>query len=108
MILAFLSIAAMFQPFDANVSAYCPCSRCCGQYADGVTASGQPAIGKLVAAPKEIPFGTIIFVPGYGFAPVSDRGGAIRGRKLDLLFPTHRQALRWGRQRITVWIWRRP
>ena len=29
------------EPMDANVSAYCPCERCCGVYADGITASGH-------------------------------------------------------------------
>jgi 3D (Asp-Asp-Asp) domain-containing protein len=33
---------------------------------------------------------------------VLDRGGAIKGNKLDVFFPTHAEALKWGRQRIAV------
>jgi 3D (Asp-Asp-Asp) domain-containing protein len=93
-----------WRSWDVAVTAYCPCSKCCGRYADGVTASGVPARGKLIAAPKSIPFGTSIYVPGYGVAPVQDRGAAIRGNRLDLLFPTHAKALRYGRRKMTVWV----
>jgi len=88
-----------------NVSAYCPCEKCCGSFADGVTASGAPAEGFLVAAPPNIPFGTLLSIPGYaGGRPVEvkDRGGAIKGNKLDLLFPTHQAALNFGRQELMV------
>ena len=78
-----------------RISAYCICSRCCGKWSDGITASGAKAVGKLIAAPPEIPFGTWIDIPGYGIAEVLDRGGAFKGRRLDLLFPTHQEALEW-------------
>ena len=79
-----------------RITAYCKESCCCGKWADGITASGEPAQGKLIAAPKEIPFGTWIDIPGYGIAEVLDRGGSIKRYKLDLLFPTHQEALNWG------------
>ncbi len=79
-----------------RITAYCKGSCCCGKWADGITASGKPAQGKLIAAPKEIPFGTWIDIPGYGMAEVLDRGGSIKGRKLDLLFSSHQEALNWG------------
>ena len=87
-----------------NVSAYCPCSKCCGRFADGITASGhhiQPG-DRLVAAPAAYPFGTRMIIPGYGEAPVLDRGGAIKGNKLDVFFHSHAEALQWGRQQIEV------
>ncbi len=89
-------------PWDVVVTAYCPCKKCCGPCADGRTASGVPAQGKLIAAPKSIPFGTRIFVPGYGVATVQDRGKAIRGDRLDVLFETHAEAVRFGRRKVTV------
>lgn len=92
------------QEFVFNVSAYCPCPKCCGQYADGITASGhkiQPG-DKFVAADKRFPFGTMLDIPGYGIVPVLDRGGAIKGNKLDVFFPTHQEALNWGRQYLKV------
>jgi 3D (Asp-Asp-Asp) domain-containing protein len=99
----FLSTA---QPWQVEVTGYCPCSLCCGRWAVyGITASGVPAKGKLVAAPREIPFGTQIYVPGYAEGPVTvlDRGGAIKGDRLDLLFPTHAQAAQWGKRKMIVY-----
>ncbi len=93
--------------YTANVSAYCPLACCCGDFADGITASGhviQPG-DKFVAAPAKYPFGTLMAIPGYGVVPVLDRGGAIKGDKLDVFFggPTgHAEALQWGRRYVKV------
>jgi len=101
-------LEALFDGYDVilmNVSAYCPCEKCCGEFADGITASGKPAEGFLVAAPPNIPFGTMLSIPGYNNGlpvPVLDRGGAIKGNKLDVFFPTHQEALNWGRQFLEV------
>lgn len=89
-----------------RVTAYCPGACCCGKYADGVTASGhkiKPG-DKFVAADKRFAFGTIVTIPGYGRVPVLDRGGAIKGNRLDVFFPTHKEALRWGVKTLTVTI----
>jgi len=92
-----------------NVSAYCPCTKCCGKNAQGITASGKPvtyAAGRFVAADTSLlPFGTRLHIPGYhDGAPVEviDRGGAIKGLKLDVFFATHEEALQWGRRSIAV------
>jgi len=103
LVAAFLSTA---QPWIVEVTGYCPCGICCGRWADGITACGAKAEGRFVAAPREIPFGTLVYIPGYAKAPVPvlDRGGAIKGNKLDLFFATHTEAARWGRRMMTVWI----
>ena len=91
-----------------RVTAFCKESCCCGQFADGITASGARAEGKLIAAPKSIPFHTWIDIPGYGYAEVLDRGSAIKGNRLDVFFddtPTktgHQRALEWGVKYIEI------
>jgi len=99
--------AATSRPADMSlgvyrVTAYCPCRRCCGRFSDGVTASGKPAAGKLIAADPHWPFGTVLDVPGYGRAEVLDRGGAIRARRLDVFFSSHKEALAWGVRMLEV------
>ena len=85
-----------------RVTAYCPCEKCCGKFADGVTASGKPVTangGCFVAAPPEFPLASLVRVPGYAggrAVEVLDRGGAIKDNRLDVYFATHAQALRWG------------
>jgi uncharacterized protein YabE (DUF348 family) len=51
----------------------------------GITASGQPLTRGLVAIDRSlIPFGTLMYVPGYGFAEAADTGGGVKGRWIDL------------------------
>jgi len=99
---------------EMNVSGYCTCSKCCGVWAEKgvdskgtrITASGKPAKGKLIAAPRNYAFGTKMDVPGYGEAIVLDRGGVITDNRIDLLFSTHQEALNFGRQNLTVKVYR--
>jgi uncharacterized protein YabE (DUF348 family) len=51
----------------------------------GITASGQRLVKGLVAVDRRhIPFGTRMYVPGYGFALAADTGGGVKGRFIDL------------------------
>jgi len=71
----------------------------------GRTASGWPAGYGLVAVdPRLIPFGTVLYIEGYGMAIAADKGRAIRGRRIDLFFHERRAALQFGRRRVRVHI----
>jgi 3D (Asp-Asp-Asp) domain-containing protein len=94
------------------VTAYSPDERSCGRWADGKTASLHSVEtngGRLVAADTAVlPLGSMVSVPGYAggrIVPVLDRGGRIKGNRLDVLYPTHDVARRWGAQRLTVTVW---
>lgn len=94
------------------VTSYSPDEPSCGKWADGITASGYSVwtnAGKLVAADTHLlPFGTIITVPGYNGSkpvPVLDVGGKIKGHRLDVLYPTHAIARRWGSRTLTITVW---
>jgi uncharacterized protein YabE (DUF348 family) len=53
----------------------------------GRTASGKILTKGLVAIDRRlIPFGTRMYVPGYGLAEAADTGGGVRGRFIDLGF----------------------
>ncbi len=95
--------------FLMEVTAYCHCTKCCGKKARGITASGKHVSyngGEFVAADTRLlPLGTKLLIPGYAAAKpveVIDRGGAIKGNKLDVFFPSHKEALKWGRQIVPV------
>lgn len=92
---------------EMEVTAYCGCESCCGEYSDGITASGYIIRqgDKLIAAPRTFRFDTTVFIPGYGLAKVKDRGGSIKGNRLDVYFSTHEEALEWGRRTLQVRIW---
>ena len=86
-----------------TVTAYCPCEKCCGEYANGYTATGEKAIqGVTIAAdPDVLPMGTEIELDGHTYT-VQDTGGAIAGNRLDLYFDSHEDALQWGVREKTV------
>jgi len=46
-----------------------------------------------------------MYVDGYGYGRVEDRGGMIKGNHIDLFFRTHAQARKWGKQRKKVKVW---
>lgn len=93
------------------VTAYCPCVICCGPTARGITASGKTVSyhhGLFAAADlRRLPFGSKVSIPGYAYGTpveVIDTGTALVGNHLDVFFPTHEQALAWGRRWLNVTI----
>ena len=90
-----------------KVMAYCPCPQCCGIYSGGKTAGGYEITqgDTFVAADRGHSFGTEMIVPGYNDSrpvEVRDRGGAIRGNRLDVFFDSHREVRQWGVRYLPV------
>jgi 3D (Asp-Asp-Asp) domain-containing protein len=73
----------------------------------GRTTIGLP-VGKGIVAvdPRVIPLRTRLFVPGYGRAIAADVGSAIKGRIIDLWFPTLAEARAWGRKSVVITVYR--
>lgn len=72
-----------------NITGYTPkCNHCCGNI-NGITASGVDAIsGYTVAASEDIPFGTTLYIEGYGYYVVEDRGN-FPDTVIDIAAPDH-------------------
>ena len=76
-------------------------------YLPGKTALGVPVQRGVVAVdPRLIPLGTKLHVPGYGPGLAADVGYAIKGRIIDLWFPSTAKARAWGRRTVTITIYR--
>jgi 3D (Asp-Asp-Asp) domain-containing protein/peptidoglycan hydrolase CwlO-like protein len=72
----------------------------------GTTASGSPVgWGAVAVDPSVIPMGSRLNIPGYGLGVAADTGGAIRGARIDLWFPTVAQARAWGVRVVTITIY---
>ncbi len=62
--------------------------------------------GTIAADTRHYPFGTRMYVPGWGYGRVEDRGSAITGPdRLDLYFNSHSTALQWGVKQVSVEIY---
>lgn len=88
------------------ITAYCTCRICCGVYSGGNrTASGTvPTTNRTLAVDTNvIPFGTKLVINGQVYV-AEDRGGAIKGKRIDMFFYTHKEALRWGRRTVEVYL----
>lgn len=74
---------------EYRITGYDICPSCCGN-TNGITASGTTAtVGRTCAAGKDLPFGTRLWIEGIGERIVEDRGGAVHGKKLDVLCADH-------------------
>ena len=86
-----------FEIVEMTITHYDAGECCCGKWADGLTASGVPAVGNIVAADTDYySFGTKMTIDGVEYT-VEDRGGAIKGpQRIDILCKTHAEALDRG------------
>ena len=69
------------------------------------TATGiEPREGLIAVDPSVIAMGSKVYVEGYGYAIAADTGGAIRGNRIDVFFPTLRQCVDWGRKPVHIYV----
>ncbi len=82
---------------DFHATAYC---------LKGRTASGiNTRPGVLAADPSVLPLGTVVHLRAgryTGTYTVMDTGGRIKGRRVDVYVPTHREAKQFGRQQVKI------
>lgn len=87
---------------ECVITAYCPCGECCGRWADGVTASGLPAVPGIVAVdPEVIPLGSTIVIDGQQYL-AADTG--VTGQAVGLCMEEHEAAQAFGVRTAEVWV----
>lgn len=90
------------------VTAYCPCSLCCGPYANGITASGKTAKAKHTIAVDAynpiVPMGTKVVIEGTVYT-VEDTGDLNHyGNDFDIFYAKHSDCGQWGRRHVEAYI----
>ena len=94
---------------EFKLTAYCPCAKCCGKWANGITATGTTATeGRTIAVdPRVIPYGstvTLYYEDGTVHTyTAEDCGGAIKGNRIDVFFDDHQAARDFGVQTAYVY-----
>mgnify|MGYP002610879317 CR=1 FL=1 len=84
-----------------KITAYCSCAKCCGK-TNGITAAGTKATaGRTIAASSKFALATKLNINGHTYT-VEDRGGAIKGNKIDIYVNSHAEALAWGVRYLPV------
>ncbi len=73
-----------------------------------ITASGLPLAKGVVAVDTNyIPFGTRLYIPGYGEAVAADRGGGVKGRIIDLGY-SESDYVAWHQWLTVYFLWPPP
>lgn len=87
-----------------TISFYCNCEQCCGQFAwMNMTASGrEPLPWYTVASGSDLPFGTRLYVSGFGYFEVMDRG--VPSGWLDVYVNDHSEIPSYGITTADVYI----
>lgn len=80
-----------------------------GHHSYGVTYSGvevrRDLYSTIAADLNRFPIGTILFIPGYGYGVVADKGAAIKGNRIDLYFETVEDVYNhWGKREVEVYV----
>ena len=112
LILSSLAIGGLHFKYESNklwkITAYCSCEKCCGIFADGITASGK-RVFKGIVANNWLEFGTKVEIEGLGIYIVEDRGSKKyfgtkqeRRKAIDIYFDTHEEAKRFGVKYLRV------
>lgn len=95
---------------ECLATAYDPSPEENGGYG-GQSATGIPLQKGVIAVdPKVIPLGSRVYVEAidgswsYGYAVAGDTGGAIKGNRVDLLYPTKSECYEFGRRSCRVYV----
>jgi 3D (Asp-Asp-Asp) domain-containing protein len=96
------------------LTAYCPCEKCCGKWARSrpldengndivIGANGDRLYqGVSIAVdPAVIPYDSKVYINGKEYI-AHDCGGAIKGKRIDIYFDNHQDALDFGVQYANV------
>lgn len=75
-----------------RITHYCPCSICCGPWADGITSTGVTAVTNHTIAvdPSQIPYGSQVVINGQVYV-AEDCGGAIKTNCIDIYVASHEE-----------------
>ena len=93
--------------YTVKATAYtASCKGCSGITATGLNLKKNPGIKAISVDTKKIPLGTKVYVPGYGMAVAADKGGAIKGNKIDVFIPSKSKALKWGVKTVKIKVYK--
>lgn len=89
---------------DYTITFYCQCEECCGRWAwSNSTASGAvPSAGWTVAAGEGLPFGSVIYIEGFGEYCVQDRG--VPDGWIDIYVNDHSEIPGYGMTTSSVYL----
>ncbi|GGL56010.1 3D domain-containing protein [Sporolactobacillus putidus] len=96
------SARSSYIKLSVQATAYCEL----GLTATGFDLSKNPDAKVIAVDPRVIPLGSRVYIPGYGTAVARDTGGRVKGHIIDLHVRSYAQAIKWGRKRVNIIVYR--
>jgi len=104
--LALTTAASAQDAWETYVAtAYCSCTKCCGKNAMGITFTGhrlKPGSRVIAVDPTVLALRSLVEIDGMGKFMALDTGSAIKGRRIDIWFEDHQEALVFGKKPVRV------
>ena len=74
-----------------KITFYCPCRKCSGKYGHHTSSGAYATEGRTIAVDtRVIPYGTKVYIEGYGEYVAEDTGGKwVRGNHIDIFLEDH-------------------
>ncbi|WP_244835421.1 3D domain-containing protein [Clostridium sp. BJN0001] len=102
------------QKLDCELTAYCGCYECSKNFGITTALETEAKIG-IVAAPVDIPLGTMLYIPSLkylkedGIFYIEDRGEAVTIKNndvhiIDVYLPKHEDTIEFGRKKSDAYI----
>lgn len=93
-----------------RVTAYCPCEKCCGKWANtrpngivyGASGAELKPNHSIAVDTDIIPYGKSVFIDGIEYV-AHDCGGAIKGNCIDIYMDSHEAAVEFGVKNMMVY-----
>ena len=104
-----MSSRGEIRTINMKITAYDLSYESCGKSPDhpayGITSTGKKVKDGYVAVdPEVIPYGTRMYIDGYGVVQAEDTGGDINGNRLDIYMSSKDDCIKWGIQDRKVYI----
>lgn len=84
-------------------TAYLP--NCTGTFRTATGKYADPEKMYVAVDPKVIPLGSTVCIESMGCYSAEDTGGKIKGRRLDILMKTKKEAFAWGVRKVTATVY---
>lgn len=78
-----------------KITFYCPCRKCSGSYGHRTSSGAIATEGRTIAVDtKVIPYGTHVYIDGFGEFVAEDTGGKwVQGNHIDVFLESHSECL---------------
>jgi 3D (Asp-Asp-Asp) domain-containing protein len=102
-----------YYEITARISAYAPFDNKSGICNNGdpmnTATMTLPQRGTLAVDPRRLPYGSRVYIPGYGYGTAEDTGSAMRryeGIAIDVFVETYKEAMEFGVQYKTIRVYK--